>query len=141
MNLSRVRTTDIIAGLLYIICFLFGFTGFSQYYAMYGEAAGFWTKSFQTLQLFIMESAIEYDEIPVLLNITRFMAPVLLAGTILNLFLGTVIRRINLFIIKYRYKEHIIFCGLGYKSFLLIQPELFIKKGLLFFIYNLFSYI
>lgn len=127
MNLSRVRTTDIIAGLLYIICFLFGFTGFSQYYAMYGEAAGFWTKSFQTLQLFIMESAIEYDEIPVLLNITRFMAPVLLAGTILNLFLGTVIRRINLFIIKYRYKEHIIFCGLGYKSFLLIQD--YLKAG------------
>ena len=127
MNLSKIRLTDILAGLLYVVCFVFGYAGFTGYYAMYGEAAGFWTKSFQTLQLFIMESAIEYDEIPVLLNITRFMAPVLLAGTILNLFLGTVIRRINLFIIKYRYKEHIIFCGLGYKSFLLIQD--YLKAG------------
>jgi len=124
MNLSKIRLTDILAGLLYIVCFLFGYAGFTQYYAMYGETAGFWTKSFQTLQLFIMESAIEHDKIPVLLNITRFMAPVLLAGTILNLFFSTVIRRVNLFIIKYRFKEHLIFCGLGYKSFLLIQDYL-----------------
>jgi hypothetical protein len=127
MNLSKIRLTDILAGLLYIVCFVFGYAGFTRYYAMYGEEAGFWTKSFQTLQLFIMESAIEHDKIPVMLNITRFMAPVLLAGTILNLFLGTVIRRANLFIIKYRFKEHIIFCGLGYKSFLLIQD--YLKAG------------
>lgn len=127
MGLSKIRSTDIVAGALYVLCFLSGYAGFTQYYYMYGEAAGFWTKSFQTLQLFIMESAIEHDEIPVLLNIARFLAPVILAGTILNLFFSSVKRKVNLFIIRYRFREHIIFCGLGYKSFLLIQD--YLKAG------------
>ncbi len=124
MNTLRIKINDIIIWILYLCCLLAGYIGFSQYYNMTGELAGFWGKIYNTLQLFVFQSSFTNNNIPTLLNITRFIAPVLLAGTILNLFFSTVFNRTNLFIIKHSFRDHVIFCGLSHKSFLLIQDYL-----------------
>lgn len=124
MNLSKFKSIDQFIGALYIFCFVSGYIGFSQYYEIIDEDRQFLTKVYYTLQLFVLNYSPSVDKVPVLLNIARFLAPLLLAGTILNLIFSTIKTRINLLIIRHTHREHIVFCGLGYKSYLLILDYL-----------------
>lgn len=119
-----MKSTDIIIGILYIICILNSYLGYTIYFNQTGRDPGFWSKLYFCLQLFVFNNQFNADPIPVLLNIGRFFSPFLLAGTIVKLFFSTLIVKLNELYIRYRVHGHLVFCGLGTKSYLLIKDYL-----------------
>ena len=82
----------------------------------YNEHISILTAFYKTLQIFQLEASFDMEEIPLLLNIVRFLAPITLAGALFqmikNLF-SDIITRITISIF---FKNHTIVCGCNVKS-------------------------
>jgi len=79
-----------------------------------------------TLKLFTMSVTVNEAIVPVLLNILRFISPLLLASAILNYFFIKTKKYWTYLIVRLCFRNHIIFCGLSDSAILLIND--FLKK-------------
>lgn len=82
-----------------------------------------------TLKLFTMSLNINESIVPVLLNILRFVSPLLLASAILNFFFTKTKKYWTYLNVRLFFKNHIIFCGLSDIAIILINDYLKINKN------------
>jgi hypothetical protein len=115
-------------GVLYCICLILGYFGLTAYNQLVGANVIFINNLYHILQLFVMNTSFEDIRLPISLDIARFMAPALLAGTILNLIFTRMKESFIDLYVKLFFKNHVIFCGLGRKSYKLIDQYLGDKK-------------
>lgn len=97
--------------------------GFYQY-DLLNNIQPYWLSTFYlSIQLFVLESGSQSGEIPLILEITRFLAPALTAGGIFVALWEPFSQNFLLFKIRF-WKDHIVVCGLSKKAELLINDFL-----------------
>lgn len=77
-----------------------------------------------TLKLFTMSVSVNEAIVPVLLNVLRFISPLLLASVFLKYFFTTTKKYWTYLNVKLFFKKHIIFCGLSDIAIILINDYL-----------------
>ena len=104
-------------GFSFILSVVLGYIGFYQYYESANENADAFHILYLTFQLFVMESgAVDKPELAsVFLHIARWLAPAVLAYTLLKTILSVLKHEIYLLQLR-NYKNHVIVCGLGTKG-------------------------
>jgi len=104
-------------GLIFLVSLVLGYIGFYQYYERTHEDVNALQLLYLSFQLFIMESgAVNKPELTsVFLHIARWLAPGVLAYTLLKTILSVLEHEIYLLKLR-KYKNHIIICGLGTKG-------------------------
>jgi voltage-gated potassium channel Kch len=111
-----------VLGTARIVAFVLGCIGYWQYWKMYpdpGSTPGPTDLAYQSLKLFLLNSP-EHPQLPVALDVARFLAPVVFGWAGLTA-LGSVVRD------RYRQmrlptmKGHIVICGLGYVGSVFLQ--------------------
>lgn len=107
--------------LLISTTFILGCFAFNEYNRILGKPNSFLGLLYATIRLFSFKHEFAEDKIPVLLNILRFVAPALLATALVDIFYKYLKKSINLVLIRFFYKNHIIICGLSLKSKKLIN--------------------
>lgn len=127
MSSSDRKYINLITWSLILLCFIGSCVGYAQYYQSIGEDVAWLTIVYQSVKLFVFEDFFGTDEIPWELNICRFLAPALLAGVIISYLFSNLRRSFNLWVIRLFYRDHVIFCGMGFKSWLLIRD--YIREG------------
>jgi hypothetical protein len=124
MKYSRIITTKLVLyGLVLVLTCVFGFVGFLQLYRLNEIDRDFISIAYDVVRLFVLEHSFYEHEVPLLLNIARFLAPALLATAIINAFYHLLKENIDEIVIKYFYANHTIFCGLGIKTKLAIEAN------------------
>lgn len=113
---------------LIFISLLLGTIGFYQYYEEAGQPTTWFTSLYLSLQLFVLNSGGVFGKLPILLEIARFMAPALTAGSILLAIWQPFHHNYQLFKIRF-WKDHLVVCGLSKKAELLIHDFLKTQKG------------
>jgi Trk K+ transport system NAD-binding subunit len=108
---------------LLLIALGLGTIGFHEYYQRSGQATTWFTCIYLSLQLFVLNSGGVFGKLPVLLEISRFMAPAVTAGGILLAIWEPFYKNYLLFKIHH-WKNHIVVCGLSKKAELLIEDFL-----------------
>lgn len=108
--LDRLDWTILI---LVIFSALGGTVGWIQFFNLNGESLSWDSAFYKSLQLFVFNVDLTQPNLPVLLNITRFLSPALLATAIIRQVLLATSRSMDLFRIKYSFGNHYIVCGLG----------------------------
>jgi len=100
-----------------------GMIGFYQY-DLLNNTTSYWLSNFySSIQLFVLESGGLPGPIPLILEITRFLAPSLTAGGIFLALWEPLNQNFLLFKIRF-WKDHIIVCGLSRKAELLIMDHI-----------------
>jgi voltage-gated potassium channel Kch len=127
MESKKKRIFRTLNAVLILITAVAGYMGFTSYYRDTSQTVDFWTRVYYSIQLFILQPPSLDEKIPFLLNFSRFFAPFVTAGTIINLLFSTFQNWINYLIINLFYRDHLVFCGLGIKSFRLIGD--YLKEG------------
>ncbi len=102
--------------MLFVIILL-GWTGFNEHYNLEGVERGVSSILYDIFRLFFLEHDFEQDPIPLALNIARFLAPLLLATALLDVFYSFLKSKLDSIIIRWFYKDHVVFCGLGSKNY------------------------
>ncbi len=100
-----------------VIILILGWVGFSQYYHMLNEERGVSSIIYDILRLFFLEHDFEQDHIPLILNIARFLAPLLFATALIDVFYFYLKERLDWLIIRRFYKDHIVLCGLSNQNY------------------------
>lgn len=109
--------------LLILITLGLGMIGFHQY-DLLNETKPYWLSNFySSIQLFVLESGGLPGQVPLILEITRFLAPSLTAGGIFLALWEPINQSYLLFKLRF-WKNHIIVCGLSRKAELLILDYL-----------------
>lgn len=108
--LDRLDWTILI---LVIFSALGGTVGWIQFFSLNGESLSWDSAFYKSLQLFVFNVDLTQPNLPVFLNITRFLSPALLATAIIRQVLLATSRSMDLFRIKYSFGNHYIVCGLG----------------------------
>lgn len=109
--------------ILILLTLGFGMIGFYQY-DLLNNIQPYWLSTFYlSIQLFVLESGSQSGEIPLILEITRFLAPALTAGGIFVALWEPFSQNFLLFKIRF-WKDHIVVCGLSKKAELLINDFL-----------------
>jgi hypothetical protein len=99
-----------------LLTMVFGWFGFKEHYDAIGDDRGVWSLLYDILRLFFLEHDFEKDKIPLLLNISRFLAPMLFATALFDAFSSLIKKRMVAFIVRNYYRNHVVFCGLGLKT-------------------------
>lgn len=109
--------------LLILLTLGLGMIGFRQY-DLLNETTPYWlTNFYSSIQLFVLESGGLSGQIPLILDITRFVAPSLTAGGIFIALWEPFNQSFLLLKLRF-WKNHIIICGLSKKAELLILDSL-----------------
>ncbi|MHC4480613.1 MAG: potassium channel family protein [Planctomycetota bacterium] len=111
----------LVIGALCIGVFALGFVGFTRRAALVGEELGPLDAAYLTLQLFALESGAVAPPVPVELQISRLLAPIVTAVTALRALLMVLGRGT-----RWR-RDHVVVCGLGQKGSALARR--FAQKG------------
>ena len=107
--------------LFILFAFLLGGLGFYQYGNLPGHSPNSWlTSLYLSLQLFVLSSGGVEGNIPLALEIARFLAPSLTAGGIFLALWEPFHENFLMFRIRF-WKNHIVVCGLSKKADLLIR--------------------
>ncbi|MGD2175296.1 MAG: NAD-binding protein, partial [Candidatus Brocadiaceae bacterium] len=118
--LGRLDYEWVLIGLLWVIAFILGCTGFATRAAELGEEASRWDVVYLSLQLFTLESGAVSPPVPLELQIARFTAPIVAAVTALRALLLIFHRQVQRWRARRR-RGHVVICGLGRKGFLLAR--------------------
>ncbi|HJW28880.1 MAG TPA: NAD-binding protein [Saprospiraceae bacterium] len=125
--MGTLRKYNWLLPLLILFALLLGAVGFYQYGIMQ-NAPNNWTASlYLSLQLFVLNSGGVPGPVPITLDIARFLAPALTAGSIFLAIWWPLHQNYLLFKIRF-WKHHIVVCGLSKKAELLILDFL-AQKG------------
>jgi hypothetical protein len=111
-NKGRVRTEMLVIVVLGLIGLVGGIFGWLAYFRQMGELIGFWEALYKTLQLYFLNTDFPKHEVPIILNIARFAAPMSLATAIIGKIVQLTSKQTKVLRIKY-FKNHCIICGLG----------------------------
>lgn len=106
-------TFDQIILVLVLLCTIGGTIGWVQYFAQTGDIIPLDSALYKSLQLFVFGGDLARPELPVLLNITRFLSPALLATAIIKQLIAATSKQIDSIKIKTHFKDHYVICGLG----------------------------
>lgn len=82
----------------------------------YNEDISILTALYKTLQIFQLEASFDMEQLPPLLNIIRFLAPITLAGALFQMLKNLFSDLITRTIISIFFKNHTIICGCNTKS-------------------------
>ena len=82
----------------------------------YNENISILTAFYKTLQIFQLEASFDMEELPPLLNIIRFLAPITLAGALFQMLKNLFSDLITRTVISIFFKKHTIICGCNTKS-------------------------
>lgn len=82
----------------------------------YGENISIFTAFYKTLQIFQLEASFDMEELPPLLNLVRFLAPITLAGALFQVIKNLFSDLITRTVISIFFKKHTIICGCNVKS-------------------------
>ena len=82
----------------------------------YNEDISILTAFYKTLQIFQLEASFDMEELPPLLNIIRFLAPITLAGALFQMLKNLFSDLITRTIISIFFNNHTIICGCNTKS-------------------------
>lgn len=97
---------------------LLGMVGFRDWATGSGEAdLTFWDLAYRTVQLFTLESGsiATGDEVPVSLQVARFLAPLVTAGALVRTAVGLFREQAHMLRIR-TMRRHVVVCGLGRKG-------------------------
>lgn len=97
--------------LSWIITMLLGFRGYQLYFDLTGDETSFTAVTYEVLRLFVIEAEVSGD-VPLELDIARFLAPFLIALTGFQAFLIVFQEQVQNFSLK-RKKRHVVVCGLS----------------------------
>jgi len=106
-----------------LITLVLGTIGFHQYGILHENPLDWLSSLYLSLQLFTMESGSASGPLPLLVEISRFLAPTLTAGGIFFALWEPLNQNFLLFKLRF-WKDHIIVCGLSKKAELLILDHL-----------------
>ncbi|MEO6132340.1 MAG: NAD(P)-binding protein, partial [Saprospiraceae bacterium] len=118
-----LRKLNWVFPLLILITLGLGMFGFYQYDILNNTTPYLLSNFYSSLQLFVMESGGQSGPLPLILQITRFLAPSLTAGGIFLALWEPLNQSYLLFKIRF-WKNHIVVCGLSTKAVLLINDFL-----------------
>lgn len=104
---------DRIMLLLVALSTLGGTLGWMQYMLMTGDEPQLDIAFYRSLQLFVFSDVAAQPGLPLLLKITRFLSPALLATAIIRQLIISTSRGWDYFRIKNLFSNHYIICGLG----------------------------
>ena len=94
-----------------------GTIGWMQYYAQTGDTIPTISAIYKSLQLFVFNVDLSRPSLPLLLEITRFFSPALLATAIIRQLIAATTKKVDAIKISTQYKGHSIICGLGAVGF------------------------
>lgn len=120
------ETRWILLGILWLAGLALGYIGFSEYSRENSLGWSFLSISYRTLQLSILESGSVDGKITWMLNIARFLLPVLTAYTALQALMH-IFREQTQWLRLWRMRNHVVICGLGSKSRYLISELLTLR--------------
>jgi len=103
-----------------VACWLLGFYGFTIYFERTGESESFTDIAYLTFQLFTFGSGYVEGEVPLVLDIVRFLAPFTLVYAAVIAFMWFIRHLYKLAVLR-RYKDHTVFLGLGDLGRLLLR--------------------
>jgi len=103
---------------IWIVAFILGYVGFSNYHSSIGEPRPVWDNMYLSLQLFVLQSGGVPGSVGPELQVARFLAPVIAIYTALLALTLVLHEQIILFRSRFL-KDHIVICGLGRKGTLL----------------------
>ncbi|MBN2571009.1 MAG: NAD-binding protein [Ignavibacteriales bacterium] len=116
-----------ILGLLALSSFIGGVIGFDIHFRSTGRILSLLDLMYLALQLFTFESGSVHGYVPVILEISRFLAPLLLTFAAIKTFLTIASERIKMFKLK-TMKNHIIICSLNERSIRLTRDLINLHK-------------
>ncbi|MCY3410094.1 MAG: NAD-binding protein [Candidatus Heimdallarchaeota archaeon] len=101
--------------ILLLLTFVLGFTGYREYFKIQNIQADSADIIYELLRLFLIEASLE-GPVPILLNIARFLAPVIAFYTGIKTLISIFEEQLQVLRLQYA-KNHVIICGLGDKGF------------------------
>lgn len=118
--MSDKKSIDRLSGIC-VICALFaasivcGSIGWQEYIG--GEMSLTWTDiAYRLLMLFTVNASFDEPNVPLLLDIARFLSPLTLAGTVIFVTLSFFKARLTAFMVRTFYRKHAVFYGCGARS-------------------------
>lgn len=93
-----------------LIAFAAGFLGLSEIY----PGLSVLDKMYITMRFFTLNSVDYPGSMPVLLNIARFLAPLLTFISLIVIVTGSFYFHLEMLLLRLVYKDHVVICGLGY---------------------------
>lgn len=119
MPISATSVVRVVFGLLAVAALVTGYIGLESYLADRNDPT-FLDLLYWDLQLFVMDSVIEEEPLPPLLEFARFAAPAVTVYTLVDgarLLLATELRRIR----ARESKDHVVVCGTGPATIALVE--------------------
>lgn len=116
--MSKSEYRWLLIGSMWIVAFVLGYVGFSNYHSAIGEPRSVWDNMYFSLQLFVLQSGGVSGPVGPELHVARFLAPTIAIYTALMALTLVLHEQIILFRSKF-FKDHIVICGLGRKGMLL----------------------
>jgi voltage-gated potassium channel Kch len=113
-------------GILWLVSLSLGFLGFTRFAAENDLAFSFYDRLYRSLQLISMNSGAVDGQINWMLNVSRFLLPLLTAYTAFQA-ITNIFREQTQWLYLWRLREHVIVCGLGRKGSALVKN--LIEKG------------
>jgi hypothetical protein len=96
----------------WLLPFWLGLRGFERYFEAQGESHSWSTLAYLSLQLFPMQFALNADDLPAELEVARFLAPLVAAGTPLLALLAIFGDRMRRYRLRFA-RDHVVICGLA----------------------------
>jgi Trk K+ transport system NAD-binding subunit len=117
----------LLLGLAWLVSLALGFSGFYSYALETGEAWTAWDVIYRTFQLVTMNSGAVDGEVNWMLEVARFLLPLLTLYTILQALMQLFLEQTQRLRLR-RMHNHIVICGLGRKGSRLAQELLDLGK-------------
>ncbi len=118
-KLSRNINYGIIT--LALASMVMGAAGWHVHFQQLQREVDLWTSLFLGLQLFTLNADFDTIQLPLALNIARFTAPLSFAGAIISGLLLLTRNGYSYLRIRFRFRRHVIICGLTRRSRVLIK--------------------
>lgn len=113
MNPSVQKFINRVIPVFVVVSFVLGYIGWEQYHTMYELPFTVATGMFLSMQLFTVNTSFEEVNLPVLLEVARFSAPLSLATAALNVFFIFFHSKFTLAVIRFTFRNHYVVYGLS----------------------------
>ncbi len=105
-----------VVGVAIVVAFILGVLGFRQYFLDRGEPATFWDYMYLAGQLFFNKEGGKTGDIPWMLQVARFLAPLATIFTVVKALAAVFARQLDQ-TKAYFARRHVVVCGLSRKGF------------------------
>jgi hypothetical protein len=109
-----------VLGIAWLVTLSLGLIGFHQYNLLQGDPQPFLNNLYQSVQLIVLESSGFSGNLPISLELSRWLAPTLVAYTAIQAIALVFTEQFNRFRLRY-YRDHVVVCGLGERGYQIIR--------------------